>query len=71
MHKLYSLENTDDCSGNECQNDATCLDALNSYTCQCAEGFEGNYCESMNNIASSFIQTFVLLEFTKFNVIWL
>ena len=51
MHKLYSLENTDDCMGNECQNDATCVDALNSYTCQCAEGFEGDYCESMTNLS--------------------
>ena len=50
MHQLYSLENTDDCPGNECQNNATCVDALNSYTCQCAEGFEGDYCESMTNL---------------------
>ena len=35
MHKLYSLENTDDCPGNECQNNATCVDKVNEYACLC------------------------------------
>lgn len=34
--------NIDDCTGHECQNNATCIDQLNSYKCQCQPGYMGN-----------------------------
>lgn len=38
-------ENIDDCPGNLCQNGATCIDGINSYTCQCPPTYTGMYCE--------------------------
>ncbi len=36
------------CDTDECENNATCQDIWNAYTCQCAPGFNGTYCD--NNI---------------------
>ena len=33
-----------DCSPNPCQNGGTCSDGINTYTCMCAEDFEGENC---------------------------
>lgn len=38
-------ENIDDCPGHQCQNGATCLDGINSYTCKCPSSYTGQYCE--------------------------
>ena len=40
---LHSTD-TDDCGENDCQNGATCVDGVNDYTCDCADGFEGEDC---------------------------
>lgn len=37
-------ENIDDCPGHQCQNGATCIDGINSYTCQCPSTYTGHYC---------------------------
>lgn len=37
-------ENINDCPGHLCQNGATCVDGVNSYTCQCPPSFTGPYC---------------------------
>lgn len=37
-------ENVNDCPGHLCQNGATCVDGVNSYTCQCPPSFTGPYC---------------------------
>ena len=36
----------DDCDPNPCQNEGTCTDGVNSFTCDCATGFTGNTCDS-------------------------
>ena len=33
--------NIDDCPGHICQNGATCLDGINTYTCQCPPTYTG------------------------------
>ncbi|ERL92058.1 hypothetical protein D910_09380 [Dendroctonus ponderosae] len=38
-------ENIDDCPGHQCQNGATCIDGVDSYTCQCPSTYTGRYCE--------------------------
>ena len=38
--------NADDCIGNRCQNNATCIDKIGSYECNCAGGFSGEFCQS-------------------------
>lgn len=35
----------DDCPGNQCQNGATCVDGINSYTCRCPSTYTGRFCE--------------------------
>ena len=38
----------DNCDPNPCVNGGVCTDGINSYTCTCAEGYNGNNCsESM------------------------
>jgi Notch-like protein len=34
-----------DCASHSCQHGSTCVDGVASYTCQCARGFTGKYCE--------------------------
>ena len=47
---LYNVLNifsdTNECASNPCQNGATCIDAVNSYTCNCAAGYEGTLCQT-------------------------
>ena len=35
----------DECLGITCRNGGTCQDGVNEYTCRCAEGYEGDFCE--------------------------
>ena len=34
-----------DCTPNPCQNGGSCVDGQNSYTCTCADGWEGTICD--------------------------
>ncbi|CAH1256440.1 NOTCH2 [Branchiostoma lanceolatum] len=43
----------DQCISAPCQNGATCQDRLNSFTCQCAPGYNGTLCETNVNECSS------------------
>ena len=43
---LDIFSDTDECASNPCQNGATCADAVNSYTCNCAAGYEGTLCQT-------------------------
>ncbi|XP_053393501.1 sushi, von Willebrand factor type A, EGF and pentraxin domain-containing protein 1-like isoform X8 [Mercenaria mercenaria] len=36
----------DDCVGNQCENEAECIDGHLAYTCSCKLGFDGNRCEN-------------------------
>ena len=38
------LPDIDDCSPNPCQNDGTCTDEANNYTCSCVAGYTGYNC---------------------------
>ena len=35
--------NIDDCASGPCRNGGRCYDQINSYTCDCAQGFYGDY----------------------------
>ena len=41
---LYSY--IDDCASSQCQNGGTCVDGINSYTCNCDAGYAGDNCET-------------------------
>jgi len=35
-----------ECASVNCLNGGTCLDSINSYSCQCAPSFTGNLCQT-------------------------
>ena len=45
LSALLPLAEWNDCNNHACQHGSTCVDAVASYTCQCANGFTGKYCE--------------------------
>lgn len=38
-------ENIDECNALPCLHNATCIDGIASYSCQCTEGYSGRLCE--------------------------
>eukprot|EP00058_Branchiostoma_floridae_P005563 XP_002591051.1 hypothetical protein BRAFLDRAFT_119074 [Branchiostoma floridae] len=38
--------NIDECASNPCQNHGSCDDGINSYSCRCLLGFQGDHCET-------------------------
>ena len=41
----YIIVDNDECSSSPCRNEGTCVDGIDTYFCQCAEGFGGRNCE--------------------------
>ena len=39
------MTDIDDCASHPCFNNGSCLDAVNTYSCNCLEGFNGSRCE--------------------------
>ena len=35
-----------ECISNPCENNGTCIDRVNIYTCKCTAGYTGNNCET-------------------------
>ena len=46
----FVFADIDDCVQAVCMNGATCLDGVTSYTCQCARGYQGRFCEQSKNM---------------------
>ena len=40
----FSFSDIDDCGGHLCENGGQCVDGVNEYTCNCADGYDGQYC---------------------------
>ena len=47
----------DDCYPSPCENNGTCIDGVNNYTCACVPGFEGKNCTISKLLNKSFKQT--------------
>ena len=45
------VSDIDECTSNPCVNDATCVDDVNGYTCNCAAGYTGTHCEQGANLS--------------------
>lgn len=45
-HPLLCCTDIDECASMPCQNNATCNNLLDMYTCDCPDGFEGVNCEN-------------------------
>ena len=39
-----STVNINDCKSDSCVANATCIDGVNNFTCQCPPGFRGEFC---------------------------
>ena len=49
MTKIQILyADIDECASSPCQNGGTCVDGVNSYTCNCDVGYAGKNCEPGN-----------------------
>ena len=49
MNKIEILPaDVDECDSSPCQNGGTCVDGINSYTCNCKKGYIGSNCETGN-----------------------
>ena len=46
---VHCQDNVDDCDKHNCQNGATCLDGISSYTCQCPPSFTGTHCHIVSH----------------------
>ena len=45
--RLFSyLTDINDCLVNACQHGSTCVDEINQYSCLCAAGYSGTYCQT-------------------------
>ena len=40
------ITDIDDCKPSPCENGGTCTDGVNSYTCECVDGYTGVNCET-------------------------
>ncbi len=41
---LLDISDVDECKSLPCKNNASCVDGVNTYTCECAPGFKGKDC---------------------------
>jgi len=48
-------KDVDECLSLPCQNNATCIDGVDTYNCHCAEGFQGTLCETEINECNEFL----------------
>ena len=46
---IFSLD-IDECSSSPCQNSGACIDAVNTYSCNCVSGYKGDRCEIGNSL---------------------
>ena len=46
LNIYYVFLDIDECQSTPCMHQATCVDAVNFYTCSCAPGYTGIHCES-------------------------
>ena len=43
--KCFEIIDINECASNPCKNGGTCYDGINSYTCTCRSGWEGQNCD--------------------------
>ena len=46
FHIAFHFADIDDCVNHTCANGGSCIDGVNSYSCNCSVEFTGNRCET-------------------------
>ena len=54
------MPDINECDGDPCENGGTCNDAVNGFTCTCADGWTSTLCDSGKHLLSVIITTFLL-----------
>ena len=66
---IYS--DIDECMSTPCQNNATCIDHVNSYSCDCTGlGFEGTHCEGKVILYNSFTLASIIRAHNELIINW-
>ena len=42
----HCVVDIDECESDPCENEGTCEDEVNAYTCACAPGYNGTHCKN-------------------------
>ena len=45
LFRIITFTDIDECTSNPCGFGGTCVDEVNGYSCQCADGFFGTFCD--------------------------
>ena len=45
------LTDINDCVNHTCRNGGSCVDGVNSYTCNCLAGFTGDHCDTGKSLS--------------------
>ncbi len=66
MNFYFSVADIDDCVNHTCSNGGSCVDGVNSYSCNCLVGFTGDHCETGNMCCycfATFLKSVMTLKF--------
>lgn len=61
------LTDIDDCVNHTCSNNGSCEDDVNSYSCNCPEGYTGDHCETGKLLV---LQCFYFICFSNFHSVY-
>ena len=63
--EIYCGSDIGECTSAPCQNNGTCVDEINRFTCNCSFGFTGDHCETSNRCVFNnelFVETLLSIE---------
>ena len=53
MPNCLSFTDIDDCVNHTCANGGSCVDGVNSYSCNCSVGYTGDHCQTGNILSAN------------------